>query len=401
MDYCRIIWVICLLSIVQGKEIDTGRFNLKKLFRNDNKVFDVTDYKAVGDGITNDAQAFLDAWGEMCNTIENGVTLLVPDRTFLLSNVNFSGPCKLENPIVQVNGKIVAPKKGQWGGARTDRWIQFYNVNGLTINGSGQIDGQGSTWWDVPISDSKSQWSSALTLENCNGCQLSELTHVNSQRNHISISGCDNVVISNIHIIAPEDSPNTDGIDISLSQNIRIENSFIGTGDDCVAINGGCNRPIIGVTCGPGHGISIGSLGAQGRDETVEEVHVQNVNFTRTMNGARIKTWEGGKGLATKISFDQINLVEVYNPIVIDQHYFSGGAGEPSAVAIKDVTFSGIRGTSTNIIVINLNCSALIPCTNIAMDNINIQSTKAGASAYCVNAQGTESETSPNFPCLS
>ncbi|KAI3995834.1 hypothetical protein MKX01_020369 [Papaver californicum] len=397
----RIIWMICcLLSVVQGKEIGAGRYDFKELYGNGNTpVFNVMTFGAIGDGIADDYQAFVDAWTRMCNTPGTNAILLVPKgRMFLLSGISFNGPCKLEKPFVKVDGVIIAPVRDGWAGRPTDRWIEFNNVDRLTIYGSGQIDGQGSTWWSLQDKNRPS----ALTLANCNGCQLSWLNHVNSQRNHISIAGCNNVVISHVNITAPEDSHNTDGIDISSSQNIRIENSFIGTGDDCVAINGGCKFiNITDVNCGPGHGISIGSLGANGREETVEGVYVQNVHFTRTMNGARIKTWEGGHGFARKISFDQITLVEVYNPIVIDQHYFTDHrVQETSAVAISDVTFSGITGTSTNTIVININCSAVTPCTSIAMDNINIQSTRSEASSYCVNARGTIAQTSPNVPCL-
>lgn len=35
---------------------------------------------------------------------------------------------------------------------------------------------------------------------------------------------------------------------------------------------------------------SVGSLGLDGADDKVEEVHVRNCNFTGTQNGARIKT---------------------------------------------------------------------------------------------------------------
>ncbi|XP_026444588.1 probable polygalacturonase At3g15720 [Papaver somniferum] len=361
------------------------------------------DYNAIGDGIADDYQAFLDAWTRMCSTSGANAFLVIPKgKTFLVSRISFDGPCELQNPSVQVDGDIIAPTRDGWSGGKpqpTDSWITFSNVNGLAINGSGRIDGRGSDWWDLPDKDRPS----ALTLKNCNNGQLSWLAHVNSQRNHISICDCNNVLISHITINAPEDSHNTDGIDISLSQNIRIEHSSIGTGDDCVAINGGCKFiNITDVNCGPGHGISIGSLGGNGKEDTVEEVHVQNVHFSGTMNGARIKTWEGGQGFARKISFDQITLSEVYNPIVIDQHYFSDvhRSVEASAVAISDVTFSGINGTSTNDIVINLNCSAVVPCTNIIMKNINIQSTKSIASSNCVNARGTATETYPNVPCL-
>ncbi|CAI0465418.1 unnamed protein product, partial [Linum tenue] len=85
---------------------------------------------------------------------------------------------------------------------------------------------------------------------------LSGLKHFNSQRNHISIDGCNDVIVSGLHIFAPEQSPNTDGIDIAGSTNIQVMNSVIQTGDDCIAINTLCsNINITGVTCGPGHGI--------------------------------------------------------------------------------------------------------------------------------------------------
>ncbi|CAA7025426.1 unnamed protein product [Microthlaspi erraticum] len=62
-------------------------------------------------------------------------------------------------------------------------------------------------------------------------------------------------------------------------------------GDDCVAINGGSyNINISHVACGPGHGISIGSLGRGEFNETVENVKVTHCTFNGTSNGARIKT---------------------------------------------------------------------------------------------------------------
>ncbi|KAI3969134.1 hypothetical protein MKW92_024235 [Papaver armeniacum] len=349
------------------------------------------NYRAIGDGIADDYQVIY--------------PFRIKRKTFLVSRISFNGTWRITKPFVQVDGDIVAPTRDGWNGGLprpTDTWITFNNVNGLTINGSGRIDGRGSDWWDLPDKERPS----ALTLSNCNDCQLSWLTHVNSQRNHISICDCNNVVISHITINAPEDSPYLDGVDIASLAKHPDRTLFHRNrlGDDCVAINGGCKFiNITDVNCGPGHGISIGSLGGNGRVDTVEEVHVQNVHFFATMNGARIKTWEGGQGFARKISFEQITLAEVYNPIVIDQHYFSDvhRSVEASAVAISDVTFSGIRGTSTNDIVINLNCSAVVPCTSIVMNNINIQSTKSVASSNCVNARGTATETSPNVPCLS
>jgi len=73
-------------------------------------------------------------------------------------------------------------------------------------------------------------YAQALQFQECKGLRLSNLTHTNSPRNHISIDSCEHAPILDLHIIAPDVSPNTDGIDISNSSNIIIENSTIRTG---------------------------------------------------------------------------------------------------------------------------------------------------------------------------
>ncbi|CBI36346.3 unnamed protein product, partial [Vitis vinifera] len=85
---------------------------------------------------------------------------------------------------------------------------------------------------------------------------LKGLTHLNSQKQHIVITKCHGALISKIKVIAPEDSPNTDGINIASSKNVRVQRSHISTGDDCIAISAGSsNIKIKGMTCAPSHGI--------------------------------------------------------------------------------------------------------------------------------------------------
>lgn len=71
----------------------------------------------------------------------------------------------------------------------------------------------------------------AIHFYKCDYLQLSGLKHLDSPKAHITINNCNNVSVSNLHIIAPEDSPNTDGIDISMSTFVNIHNSTIGTGN--------------------------------------------------------------------------------------------------------------------------------------------------------------------------
>ncbi|KAK4853376.1 hypothetical protein QYF36_008274 [Acer negundo] len=228
----------------------------------------------------------------------------------MLQHFRFNGPCKSQNVKVQILGKIVAPASVEdCTDCKSESWLCFYDVHGLIMQGSGTIDGQGSAWWK------------AMFLHSCNNFDLREFTIQNSQKLHISINNCNGGSISNIHINSPADSPNTDGIDISYSTNVHIHDSLIKCGDDCIAINGGCsNINITGVACGPGHGISVGSLGD---GDKAEEVHIRNCNFTGTQNGARIKTSQGGLGYARSITFEEILLIESKNPIIIDQNFNS------------------------------------------------------------------------------
>ncbi|KAI3696609.1 hypothetical protein L6452_29025 [Arctium lappa] len=365
-------------------------------------AYNIMQYGAKGDGITDDTKAFEEAWQELCNDVEPGSTLTIPlVNTFLVGPINFQGPCKSPNVHFEILGTIVAPEDpSSWNGCLAGAWLLFANVEGLIVDGGGTIDGRGNAWWTKSLTN-------ALHFENCNGLQLRNLNHRNSPRNHIGLSRSSYSTISDLDIVAPAYSPNTDGIDISTSTQIQIQNLVIKTGDDCIALNNGASQiNITNINCGPGHGISIGSLGINGGYNTVEGIYVKNCNFSGTQNGARIKTWQGGSGYARDITFENIELDNVFNPIIIDQHYCPNEIhcpAESSAVNVSNISYKFFRGTSRSRIALNFDCSNMIPCSGIYLDQINIISSVSDehTTAYCNNAYGTISSTKPSATCLS
>ncbi|CAN1233826.1 Probable polygalacturonase At3g15720 [Linum perenne] len=311
--------------------------------------FNVLSYGAVGDGFTDSSKAFLKAWEDFCGAAGQP-TLVIPAKVFLLTPLAFVGPCRSQKLRIQ-----------------------------------------------------------ALSFHNCNNLFLSSISHVNSQKNHISINNCKSVEVSQIKITAPDSSPNTDGIDISASSDLNIHDSFIGTGDDCIAINGFSSKINISrVMCGPGHGISIGSLGKDGAYETVEDVHVRDCTFKDTMNGARIKTWKGGRGYVRNISFERITLINSGNPIIIDQEYVNRMVWSPmysseNYVEISDVTYRGVLGSSSDQRAVYFNCAGGSGCINIVVENVEIKAAEQGKElvAICNNAHGSASfDHSPKVSCL-
>lgn len=69
-----------------------------------------------------------------------------------------------------------------------------------------------------------------MIFRRCNGLRLDGFTKINGPGTHILIMSTNDVVASNLHVIAPGNSPNTDGINISGSTKVQITNAFIATG---------------------------------------------------------------------------------------------------------------------------------------------------------------------------
>ncbi|XP_070004078.1 polygalacturonase-like [Nicotiana tabacum] len=169
----------------------------------------------------------------------------------------------------------------------------------------------------------------------------------------------------------------------------------------------------------PGKG--IGSLGKGGNFAQVESIHVSNAFFYGTTNGARIKTWQVGRGYVRDVIFENLEFNSVKNPIILDQNYCDLNknlfapdvhtkpmnarqrpftqffSAKVTGVQISNVIYQNIFGTSSTDIAINLNCSMSVSCTDITMQLIQLTSATPGTAtpgrevtAYCRNAYGQE-----------
>ncbi|KAF8023320.1 hypothetical protein BT93_F0735 [Corymbia citriodora subsp. variegata] len=384
----------------------------------DTSFLNVFDYGAKGDGQSDDSGAFLKAWEAACNGDKagQGPTIFVPyGKSFLLRPLQFQGPCKSESIQFQIWGNITAPAKiEEWHNCESGSWILFSEITNLKLTGKGYFDGRGQAWWSKDESqllphdddDDSCDRPKALTFLKIVNLELSGPTHLNSPRAHIRLEDSTSVKLTDLLIQAPEDSPNTDGIAIGASSHIEIRDCTIETGDDCIAIKGGTsNIEVTNVKCGPGHGISVGSLGYEGAHETVEEVYVRNCEFKSSDNGARIKTWEGGSGYVRGILFENIKVSDTKRPIIIDQSYCDDQKSSckvaSSVVTISDVTYRHVRGISKSDLAIDLSCAAGTGCTNIVLDDIDLSSEDGEKSyAECKNVfQASFTSVNPPVSC--
>lgn len=65
-------------------------------------TFHVGEFGAIGDGKTDDSQAFLKAWKELCEAHRSPTLEISAAKTFLLNPTSFQGPCNSTTPHLQV-----------------------------------------------------------------------------------------------------------------------------------------------------------------------------------------------------------------------------------------------------------------------------------------------------------
>ncbi|RZS01822.1 hypothetical protein BHM03_00031767 [Ensete ventricosum] len=211
---------------------------------------------------------------------------------------------------------------------------------------------------------------------------------------------CSNVVIKYVTVLAPHDSPNTDGIDPDSSSNVCIEDAHISTGDDLVAIKSGWDeygiaygRPSSGITIrrltgsSPFSGVAIGSETSGG----VENVLVENVNLHDTGIGIHIKTNVGRGGFIRNITVVNVSMNKVRNGIRIagdvgdhpDEYFDRRAIPAVDGVTIKNVWGVDVQQPGSIQGIKNS------PFTRICLSNVKLWGVaKRSAPWKCVDVSG-------------
>ncbi|KAI3453813.1 hypothetical protein Pfo_010476 [Paulownia fortunei] len=387
----------------------------------------IADFGGVGDGVTLNTKAFREAIYRIEHLNRTGGTLLyIPPGEYLTGPFNLTSHMTLylaRGAVIKATVDVeqwtlVAPLPSYGRGRERPggRYMSFIHGDGLhdvIITGeNGTIDGQGDVWWNMWRQRTlEFTRPNLVELMNSRSIIISNITFKNSPFWNIHPVYCSDLVINYVTILAPADSPNTDGIDPDSSSHVCIEDSYISTGDDLVAVKSGWDeygiaygRPSHGITIrrvtgsSPFAGIAVGSETSGG----VEDVLAEHINLFNCGIGIHLKTNIGRGGVIRNITVSNIYMDNARKGIKI-----SGDVGDhpdenynPNALPVlKDVTIKDVWGERVQQpgLIHGLKNA---PFTGICLSNISLSGATGRRNFpwQCSDVSGAAVQVSP-LPC--
>jgi galacturan 1,4-alpha-galacturonidase len=348
----------------------------------------------------------------------NGGTIIIPTgKTYYLNTfLNFDG-CK--SCVLQLDGTLKASDDlTYWGGKTAILYLK--DIPGLTITGTGVIDGNGQKAWDRFASDSSYRRPTLFYIDGGHDINMHGWKMINPPNVFHSVKGdAFNIAYSNLNMSAISTSKNppknTDGklptlisvrnptnqdlgFDIGASAFVTLIDIRVVNGDDCVAFKPGANHTTItGITCTGSHGLSVGSLGKSNAD-TVSNIYVSDATMISSTKAVGIKTYPIGNGhgvsTVTNVTFNNIRVqnsdyaIQIQSCYGEDESYCKTNGNN---AVLKGIVFEGISGTTSNRyspVTSNLNCGVKGVC-DVKIKGYTVKAGGGTGEVLCANTPGS------------
>ncbi|KZV57651.1 putative polygalacturonase-like [Dorcoceras hygrometricum] len=388
----------------------------------------IEDFGGVGDGVTLNTNAFQQAVNQLSQYgSDGGAQLFVPAGKWLTGSFNLTSHFTLflhSDAVLLASQDISSwpvvdplPSYGHGRDAAGGRYISLIfgtNLTDVVITGeNATIDGKGELWWQQ-FHRKKLKYTRPYLIEimHSDNIQISNLTLVNSPSWNIHPVYSSNIIIQGITILAPITSPNTDGINPDSCTNTRIEDNYIVSGDDCIAVKSGWDEYGISygmptkqliirrLTCVSPYSAAI-ALGSE-MSGGIEDVRAQDITAIHTESGVRIKTAVGRGGYVKDIYVKGMNLHTMKWVFWMTGNYGSHADNHYDPNALPKITGINYR----DVVAENVSMAARLegisgdPFTGICISNVTIgMALKAKKYPWtCAEVEGISSGVVPS-PC--
>ncbi|KAE8352875.1 pectin lyase fold/virulence factor [Aspergillus coremiiformis] len=357
------------------------------------KECNILTYGAVGDNSTDISTALERTFNE-CVRPHPGSRLVVPEGQYLLSRgVVLSNAT---NWAFQLDGLITAAYGGNWeinrslvlqGFAGVDVLNSTINGEGdhkflldvlvivnavdfefYSSNGLGAFQGQGYLYRNL----NNTNRPRLIRLVSPTNASVHDLILVDSPKFHIILDFAVNVEAYHL-TIRGANLGSYDGID-AIGTNYYIHDNEVTNRDECVSVKSPSHHALIeNLVCNQaGSGISIGSLNVSAE---ISNIVARNINIIQGNNIAFIKTYPGGSGYVTNVTFENFRSKASLYGISINQYWQNTFEPDTGSVALSNIVlrnFSGSVADGVKRPPLFLIANDLTYATNVTVEDISL-----------------------------
>ncbi|MCM1077413.1 MAG: glycoside hydrolase family 28 protein [Bacteroides sp.] len=220
-------------------------------------------------------------------------------------------------------------------------------------------------------------------LVRCKNVMLKGVTFQNSPAWNLHPLMCENLILDGVNVRNPYYSHNGDGMDIESCKNVIICRSLLDVGDDAICIKSGKDEEgrkrgiptenVIVRDCRVFHGHGGFVVGSE-MSGGVNNISVENCQFTGTDIGLRFKSARGRGGVVKNIFINNISMVDITgDAITFDLYYWTFGKG-PTEIPVADETTPQFKDITINNVTA-LNSGKALKFNGIPempIENINV-----------------------------
>ncbi|KAJ5739720.1 CAZyme family GH28 [Penicillium manginii] len=211
--------------------------------------------------------------------------------------------------------------------------FEFYSSTGL-----GAIQGQGYLYRNA----NNTERPRLVRLISPINATVHDLILVDSPKFHIILDFALNVEVYHL-TIRGANLGSYDGID-AIGTNYYIHDNEVTNRDECVSIKSPSHHALVeNLVCNQaGSGISIGSLNVSAE---ISNIEARNISIIQGNNIAFIKTYPGGSGYVTNITFSNFRSLGSLYGLDINQYWQNTFQPDTGAVALSNLVFRNFSGS--------------------------------------------------------
>uniref|UniRef100_A0A7N1A6B0 Polygalacturonase n=1 Tax=Kalanchoe fedtschenkoi TaxID=63787 RepID=A0A7N1A6B0_KALFE len=386
----------------------------------------LTDFNAKGDGKTLNTRAFQAAIDKLSGLApDGGAQLIVPPGKWLTGSFNITSSHftlflhKHAQIIASLDEKDypVLPPLPSYGrgrdadGGRYASLIFGTNLTDVVITGgNGTVNGQGAPWWKkFRAGELKYTRPYLIEIMYSDKVQISDLTLIDAPTWNVHPVYSSNVIVQGLTITSSVESANTDGINPDSCSNVLIQDNYIVSGDDCIAIKSGWDQYGINVGLPSEHiavkrltcispysaGIALGSEMSGG----IRDVRGEDLNLIHTESAVRIKTAVGRGNYVRDIFIKNVAMKTMKYVFWMTGDYGShpdDGWDRKAVPVVKNVNYR-------DMVAENVTQAARLagieghPFTGVCMSNVTIEAAEKAKKLFwnCSEIAGVTDKVSP------